>query len=166
MNLLIVFAAAALAAELPPMPVQPAVSIEPSQNVRADKETHIEIELKLPKGWRLHPREKFLYRISEFIGAVKVDPKKRKGWVENPKFPIKIPFTPPQGQSLVVAQVAFYYCPRDLDRCKAFSRYYRFPLTTDSDSPSTSHIPLLVNPAAGTDLGDQPESPLKKSGWE
>lgn len=146
------------------MPVRPAESVQPTQTVRAGKETEIVIELHLPKGWRLHPRQKFLYRISEFIGKLKVDEKKRKGYVEKPKFPVKIPFIPPEGESAVVAQVAFYYCPeKKTEACKAFSRYYRFPMTTGSDSPGTSHLQLLVDPAAATDMGDQLDSPFRKS---
>ncbi len=104
------------------------------------------MELKLPKDFRLHPDQKFIYRISETIGPVKFDNAKRKGSIDKPHFPIKIPFAAPLGESAVVLQVAFYYCPKNsLDDCRAFSRYYRLPLLADQTTKSKL-IPLVVAP--------------------
>ena len=151
MKILLFLCAAAFGAALPPMPAQAPETVEPSQSVRAGEQAEIVISLKLPKGWRLHPKEKFLYRISEFVGSghLKVDEARRKGLLEKPKFPIKIPLIPPAGKSAVVVQAAFYYCPKkDLDRCKAFSRYYRIPMTSDEGAPASNQLPLLIEPAS------------------
>ena len=147
MNIIfLILASAFAAAPLPPMPAQPPETLQVLAQARPDQEIAISINLKLPKRWRLHPEQKFLYRVSELVGAVKLDRTKRKGFVDKPSFPIKIPFTPPDGKSAVVAQIAFYYCPKkSLEDCKAFSRYYRFPIESAAEA-KTKELPLLVEP--------------------
>ncbi|MBI3553917.1 MAG: hypothetical protein HY077_15585 [Elusimicrobia bacterium] len=131
---------------LPPMPEQPPQITRPETRVRAGHEVQILLDLKLPKDRRLHPGQKFVYRIAQTSGAVKVDALTRKGYLDKPRFPIKVPFVPPQGRSEVLLQVAFYYCPKDgLEDCKAFSRYYLFPLVGEA-SEKRRKLALSVEP--------------------
>ena len=131
---------------LPPMPAEPPRSLRPTCEVRAEKTAAVLLDLKLPNGWRLHPAQKFVYRIAQTTGVVKLDPSTRKGYLDKPKFPIKVPFTPPAGPCEVLLQVAFYYCPKeDLLGCKAFSRYYLLPITGTAASKN-GKIALRVEP--------------------
>jgi len=131
-------------AQLPPMPDQPPQTDLPLVHVRSGKEAQVKLALKLPKGWRLRPGEKFMYRISQTAGAVKVDEKTRKGFLDKPKFPITVPFTPPSGKCEVQLQVAFYYCPKaGLDQCLAFSHYYLIPMLGE-ETGKPARIPLSV----------------------
>jgi len=149
MNILTLFLSWAIAASvLPKMPQAPPQTSFPLITLAPDKEADIVLDLKLPAGWRLNPEQWFIYRIAETSGQIKVDMKKRKGYLLKPRFPIKIPFTPGTGSSAVKLQVAFYYCPKDnLDDCKSFSRYYLFPVTSDPQA-KTKKIPLLVDASA------------------
>jgi len=147
MNILILTLGLALAAGgLPPMPPQPPQTTIPA-SVQAGKEDAILLNVKLPKGWKFYPKQWFIYRIFETSGAVKVDGTKRKGSLVDPKFPIKVPFTPAAGKSEIRFQVAFYYCPKesldDAQSCKAFSHYYLYELTADAQT-KTRKIPLPV----------------------
>src|SRR5271154_531630 len=122
-TLILLVALTATAHALPPMPKDPPRTDQPGTRLRADAQDDIVLDLKLPAGWRLHPGQTFMYRIAQTSGLVKLDMRKRKGITPRPKFPIKIPFTPPLGHSEVLVQTAFYYCPKeDLNECKAFSR--------------------------------------------
>lgn len=147
MKTFLFMAGLALAAgPLPRMPSDPPRTDLPRTNLRADSEAAIELRLKLPQGWRLHPEQKFMYRIAQTSGYVKLDPRNRKGLLAKPRFPIKIPFTPPQGESEVLLHVEFYYCPtKSLDDCKAFSRYFLFPISADAAEKSRQAA-LLVRP--------------------
>lgn len=130
---------------MPPQPPQTSIPV----TLQADKEAAIFLDVKLPKGWKFYPKQWFIYRIFETSGAVKLDGRKRKGSLVDPKFPIKVPFTAPQGNSEIRFQVTFYYCPKDsLDRpesCRAFSHYYLYELTADAQT-KTIKIPLSVEP--------------------
>ncbi len=128
------------------MPGEPPRTDQPGTRLRADAQDDIVLDVRLPAGWLLHPGQTFMYRIAQTSGQVKLDMRKRKGILPKPKFPIKIPFTPPQGHSEVLVQTAFYYCPKNnLDECKAFSRYFLIPVDGAADEKSRK-VALLVRP--------------------
>jgi hypothetical protein len=147
MKALILLAAAAFAqGSLPPMPNEPPRVDRPQASLTADKPAEIFLSVKLPKGWRLHPDQIFMYRVAQTTGDVRLDPRKRKGMLKSPKFPIRVPFTPPGGPSEVMLQVAFYYCPSgSLEGCKAYSRYFLFPVV-GAAKEKTRKVSLTVEP--------------------